>query len=78
MEIKKKQQKIQMVLEGMKIEYSIFDISSSDEHKKEMREGCNNEQALPPQIFNENIYCGGYDEFEEAIENEELKTFLKL
>lgn len=36
------------------------------------------EVILAPQIANGDEYCGGYEDFENAIEMENLKEFLKL
>merc|ERR1711955_102544 len=34
--------------------------------------------ALPPQIFNGETYCGDYDDFDVANEDDELEEFLGL
>ncbi|XP_031568536.1 SH3 domain-binding glutamic acid-rich-like protein 3 [Actinia tenebrosa] len=77
-EIKKQQIKIQQVLDGKKIPYTILDISSDADLRTKMRELMDDEKALPPQIFNGDQYCGNFQRFEEAIEEETLEQFLKL
>ncbi|XP_033999324.1 SH3 domain-binding glutamic acid-rich-like protein 3 [Trematomus bernacchii] len=77
-EIKKKQQQILDVLASKKIEFEAIDISQDSNTKDEMRELANDPTALPPQICNGNEYCGNYEAFLEAIENEQLEGFLKL
>ena len=34
--------------------------------------------ALPPQIFNGEKYCGDYDDFDVANEDDELEEFLGI
>ena len=65
-------------MDGKKINYDIIDVAVDVDAKNKMREGSGNQQALPPQIFNDDIFCGDYDAFEEAVENESLNEFLKL
>ena len=77
MEIKKQQQYIRMVLDGKKIPYTIVDISSDLEAKLKMRE-ISGERSVPPQIANGDSYCGGFSEFEMAVEEGDLEGFLKL
>ncbi|XP_062906428.1 SH3 domain-binding glutamic acid-rich-like protein 3 [Mobula hypostoma] len=43
-----------------------------------MRSRAGDPNALPPQIFNGNNYCGDYHRFYEAVENDEIDAFLKL
>ncbi|XP_033116871.1 SH3 domain-binding glutamic acid-rich-like protein 3 isoform X1 [Anneissia japonica] len=78
LQMKKKQQKIEMILDGKKIAYEKVDIAADEESKKRMRELCGDPKALPPQLCNGDEYCGGYDAFEVAVEDEELEKFLKL
>ncbi|XP_065057915.1 SH3 domain-binding glutamic acid-rich-like protein 3 [Rhopilema esculentum] len=76
--IKKAQQRIQMVLDGKGISYEIVDIASSVEDKTKMREIVGDDTALPPQIINDGNYCGDFEAFDAAVENEELEQFLKM
>ncbi|CAB1454840.1 unnamed protein product [Pleuronectes platessa] len=77
-EIKKAQQKIEMILDSLKIPHVDVDIAQNGDDKDEMRRIAGNPKALPPQICNGDIYCGDYKAFEEAVEMEELHKFLKL
>ncbi|CAB3982371.1 SH3 domain-binding glutamic acid-rich 3 [Paramuricea clavata] len=77
LEIKKEQQRIEMVLSGKKIEYEKVDISLVEGAKEKMREICG-EGTLPPQLCKGDTYLGNYAQFDAAIENEELDKFLKL
>ena len=77
LEIKKEQQRIEMVLSGKKIEFEKVDISLVEGAKEKMREICG-EGTLPPQLCRGDTYLGNYVQFEAAIENEELDKFLKL
>lgn len=82
--IKKKQQDIIGFLEANKIGFEEKDIVVNEENRKWMRENVpeNSRPAtgypLPPQIFNENQYCGDYDAFFEARENNAVYAFLGL
>ena len=77
-EIKKNQDRIQNVLDGKKIAYKKIDIAASEPDKAKMRKIVGDEKALAPQLANGDQYCGNFEAFEEAIENEELEKFLKL
>jgi hypothetical protein len=43
-----------------------------------MREGVGNVKALPPQIANDETYCGDFDLFLAAAQKNELEDFLKM
>ncbi|XP_076813022.1 SH3 domain-binding glutamic acid-rich-like protein 3 [Clavelina lepadiformis] len=77
-EIKKKQQKILMTLEGKKFPFEQIDITSDSAKKDEMREIAGDPKALPPQLANGKDYLGDFAAFDEAVENETLEEFLKL
>ena len=47
-----------MVLDGKKIPYQTVDIASDTTGKDAMRSKSGNPTALPPQIFNDDTYCG--------------------
>mmetsp|Transcript_24835 Transcript_24835/g.34869 ORF Transcript_24835/g.34869 Transcript_24835/m.34869 type:complete len:99 (+) Transcript_24835:41-337(+) len=82
--IRKEQEKIQMIIEGKKLDHEIVDIASVEGAKDKMRslmaeqgvEGA--DKALPPKIFHDDTYCGDYEAFMYAIEDEKLNEFLKL
>lgn len=63
-QIKKKQQDVLGFLEALKIDYTQLDIACNEENRRWMRENVPGEKKpengipLPPQIFNEESYCG--------------------
>ncbi|NP_001084606.1 SH3 domain binding glutamate-rich protein like 3 S homeolog [Xenopus laevis] len=77
-EIKSKQSELMRILDSKCIEYERVDISVDDSVRTEMREKCGNPKAIPPQIFSNDLYCGDYEEFSAAVENDILSQFLKL
>ncbi|XP_036392534.1 SH3 domain-binding glutamic acid-rich protein isoform X4 [Megalops cyprinoides] len=82
--IKKKQQDVLGFLEALKIEYTQMDIASNEENRMWMRQNVPGEKKptngipLPPQIFNEENYCGDYDTFFDAKEDNQVYAFLGL
>ncbi|XP_037387001.1 SH3 domain-binding glutamic acid-rich protein isoform X14 [Pygocentrus nattereri] len=82
--IKKKQQDVLGFLEALKIEYAQLDIASNEENRMWMRENVpgdmkpSNGIPLPPQIFNEENYCGDYETFFNAKEENSVYEFLGL
>ncbi|XP_050419592.1 SH3 domain-binding glutamic acid-rich protein homolog [Adelges cooleyi] len=83
-EVKKRQQRVTMILDSKSIEYDLVDITEpgKEEDKAYMqtnsktKDGSRN--ALPPQIFNNNVYCGDYDDFDIANELDELDKFFDI
>uniref|UniRef100_A0A3Q3JNR1 SH3 domain-binding glutamic acid-rich-like protein n=1 Tax=Monopterus albus TaxID=43700 RepID=A0A3Q3JNR1_MONAL len=75
---KKDQERIFSVLDSKKIAYKAVDIAQNSADKDLMRKIAGNPTALAPQICNGNVYCGGFTDFEDAIEMEQLEKFLKL
>lgn len=82
--LQKKQEHIKQVLSGYKLEYDMIDICApeNEEEKKFMRANAKSRKTgsvpLPPQIFNDDTYCGDYEDFQDAIEENTLKVLLKL
>ncbi|KAK1168257.1 SH3 domain-binding glutamic acid-rich protein-like isoform X5 [Acipenser oxyrinchus oxyrinchus] len=82
--IKKKQQEVVGFLEALKVDYTEFDIATNEENRMWMRENVPGEKKptngipLPPQIFNDQNYCGDYDTFFNAKEDNEVFSFLGL
>ncbi|KAL1260012.1 hypothetical protein QQF64_007839 [Cirrhinus molitorella] len=82
--IKKKQQDVVGFLEALKIDYTQLDIASNEDNRRWMRENVPGEKKptngipLPPQIFNEEMYCGDYDTFFDAKEDNSVYEFLGL
>mmetsp|Transcript_9586 Transcript_9586/g.18073 ORF Transcript_9586/g.18073 Transcript_9586/m.18073 type:complete len:119 (-) Transcript_9586:141-497(-) len=83
-DIKKKQRELLQTLESLKIEFETIDISdpTKEEEKKFMRANSQPAQEgkvpLPPQVFKDEDYCGDFEAFSEAIEDNALYEFLKL
>ncbi|TRY85131.1 hypothetical protein DNTS_006332, partial [Danionella cerebrum] len=82
--IKKKQQDVLGFLEALKIDYAQLDIASNENNRQWMRANVPGEKKptsgipLPPQIFNEEMYCGDYDTFFDAKEDNSVYEFLGL
>uniref|UniRef100_A0A667YBW5 SH3 domain binding glutamate-rich protein n=1 Tax=Myripristis murdjan TaxID=586833 RepID=A0A667YBW5_9TELE len=82
--IKKKQQDVVGFLEALKVDYTQLDIACNEENRMWMRQNVpedkkpSNGIPLPPQIFNEESYCGDYDTFFDAKEDNSVYSFLGL
>uniref|UniRef100_UPI0037E727B1 SH3 domain-binding glutamic acid-rich protein isoform X22 n=1 Tax=Semicossyphus pulcher TaxID=241346 RepID=UPI0037E727B1 len=82
--IKKKQQDVVGFLEALKVDYTQLDIACNEENRMWMRQNVPEEKKptngipLPPQIFNEENYCGDYDTFFDAKEDNSVYAFLGL
>lgn len=77
-ETKKRQQHMRTQLEAHKVPFDVIDVAQDSDALDKMRELVGDEGALAPQIANGDEYCGGFEEFEAAIEGEHLGEFLKL
>lgn len=79
-----------MILDSKNISYEVIDITEPGrEADKEFMQNNSTSNgatvsdpeprhALPPQIFNEEEYCGDYDAFDLANEIDTLEQFLKV
>uniref|UniRef100_A0A3B5K5Q9 SH3 domain-binding glutamic acid-rich-like protein 1 n=1 Tax=Takifugu rubripes TaxID=31033 RepID=A0A3B5K5Q9_TAKRU len=82
--IKKQQQDVMGFLAANKIEFEECDIAANEANRKWMRENVPEESRpatgnpLPPQIFNESQYCGNYEAFFDAREDNAVYAFLGL
>ncbi|XP_051253001.1 SH3 domain-binding glutamic acid-rich protein isoform X42 [Dicentrarchus labrax] len=82
--IKKKQQDVVGFLEALKVDYTQLDIACNEDNRMWMRQNVPTEKKptngipLPPQIFNEESYCGDYDTFFDAKEDNSVYEFLGL
>ncbi|XP_073440791.1 SH3 domain-binding glutamic acid-rich protein isoform X1 [Dendrobates tinctorius] len=82
--IKKKQQEVVGFLEANRIDFEEKDIACNDDNRQWMRENVPGEKKpkngipLPPQIFNEEQYCGDFESFFDAKEGNEIYVFLGL
>ncbi|KAF8773256.1 SH3 domain-binding glutamic acid-rich protein like [Argiope bruennichi] len=82
-EIRKQQQRVIFILQGLQVDLQIIDVTDPgrDEDLVFMQEEAKKhgkKTQLPPQIFNENEYCGDYADFEMANDDDEIMKFLKL
>jgi len=83
-EIANSQHRIIMILKSLNLEHDLVDVAAPGTEKDRdfMREHAKKKEGqrhcLPPQIFNGEKYCGGYDEFDVANEDDELEEFLGL
>uniref|UniRef100_F7FNU3 SH3 domain-binding glutamic acid-rich-like protein 3 n=1 Tax=Rattus norvegicus TaxID=10116 RepID=F7FNU3_RAT len=77
-EIKSQQSEVTRILDGKRIQYQLVDISQDNALRDEMRTLAGNPKATPPQIVNGDHYCGDYELFVEAVEQNTLQEFLKL
>ncbi|EFA04500.1 SH3 domain-binding glutamic acid-rich protein homolog [Tribolium castaneum] len=89
-EVKKRQQRVLLILDSKNINYEVIDIAEPEnEEKKDFMQNNstssgatisdpNPRHPLPPQIFNDDVYCGDYDQFDMANEVDEMEKFLKL
>ncbi|XP_060783649.1 SH3 domain-binding glutamic acid-rich-like protein [Neoarius graeffei] len=82
--IKKQQQDVMGFLAANKIDFEERDIAADEENRKWMRENVPEDHRpatgnpLPPQIFNEERYCGNYEAFFDAREENAVYAFLGL
>ncbi|XP_039384454.1 SH3 domain-binding glutamic acid-rich-like protein 2 isoform X1 [Mauremys reevesii] len=83
-QIKKRQQDVVRFLEANRIDFEEVDITMSEEKRQWMYKNIPEERQpaqgnpLPPQIFNDDQYCGDYDCFFEAKESNTVFSFLGL
>lgn len=89
-EVKKRQQRVSMILDSKHISYTIIDITEpgqegekdfmqkNSEHNGATISDLTPRHPLPPQLFNDAEYCGDYDDFDLANEIDNLEVFLKL
>jgi SH3 domain-binding glutamic acid-rich protein len=89
-EVKKRQQSVLMILDSKNIKYTTIDITEpGKEPEKEFMQANSTSKSgsasdpnprhpLPPQLFNDQVYCGDFDDFDMANETDSLEQFLKL
>lgn len=56
--MKSQQAEVMRILESKSIQYELIDISVGREVCDEMRSKAGNPTAVPPQLFNDDQYCG--------------------
>ncbi|KAK7093908.1 SH3 domain-binding glutamic acid-rich-like protein 3 isoform X2 [Littorina saxatilis] len=72
------QNHIETVLRAAHVQYEMIDIASDPAYKDEMRQRCGNETAVAPQVFNGDYYCGDYVSFQQAVEEERIREYLRV
>jgi glutaredoxin len=83
-ETKKRQQRAQMILDSLNINYQLVDVTEPghEKEKDQLQAVCKkrNHQtvALSPQFFNDDLYCGDYEDFDAANDEDKVKVLLKL
>jgi len=82
-EVRKHQQRVLFILQSLPIDLQVIDVTEpgKDEDLNFMQETAkkhNKKTQLPPQIFNDNDYCGDYADFELANDDDDIMKFLKL
>ncbi|XP_072531549.1 SH3 domain-binding glutamic acid-rich-like protein 3 [Salminus brasiliensis] len=77
-EVKSQQAEVMRILESKNIQFELIDISVGGALRDEMRTKSSNPTAVPPQIFNDDQYCGNYEMFSEAVEEDTVEQFLKI
>uniref|UniRef100_T1JCC8 SH3 domain-binding glutamic acid-rich-like protein n=1 Tax=Strigamia maritima TaxID=126957 RepID=T1JCC8_STRMM len=83
-EIKKRQQRALLILDSCKVDYEPIDITEPGleamrefmVQNSKVREP--NKTPLSPQFFNDDVYCGDFEDFDSAVEINEVFPFLKL
>ncbi|CAL8363005.1 unnamed protein product [Arctogadus glacialis] len=77
-EVKSQQAEMMRILESKSIKFELIDISVGGEVRDEMRNKAGNLAAVPPQLFNDDQYCGNFELFSEAVEADTVEQFLKM
>lgn len=57
-QVKSQQAEVIRILDSKSIQYELVDISVGGQVRDEMRSKAGNPTAVPPQLFNEDQYCG--------------------
>ncbi|XP_028825199.1 SH3 domain-binding glutamic acid-rich-like protein 3 [Denticeps clupeoides] len=77
-EMKQQQSEIFQFLDSKKMKYQAVDISQNAELKEQMRKQVGRPNAMPPQVFNGDKYCGDYAAFFNAVEEGKAAAFFQL
>ncbi|GCB77620.1 SH3 domain-binding glutamic acid-rich-like protein 3 [Scyliorhinus torazame] len=76
-ELDKKQLRIRNTLEAFNIPHKFLDLAADSSLLEEMRMKVGNPEAMVPQVFHDDKYCGDFAAFEEAMESETVEEFFK-
>ena len=82
-EVRKLQQRVLFILQSLPIDLQVIDVTEPGKGEdlifmQDTAKKHNKKTQLPPQIFNDNDYCGDYADFELANDDDEIMKFLKL
>ncbi|XP_043242398.1 SH3 domain-binding glutamic acid-rich-like protein 2 isoform X2 [Amphibalanus amphitrite] len=83
-DVKKHQQRVETVLQSVGVRHQLVDVCAPEhlEQRLFMQETARplpgERHPLPPQIYNEQHYCGDYFDFDYANETGQLLQFLRL
>lgn len=83
-EVKKRQQRALLILDSCKVDYESIDITEPgmEDQREFMQQNSKPRGSIktpsPPQFFNEANYCGDYEDFDSAVEVNQVLSFLKL
>lgn len=75
--LRQKQEYILRVLQVKKIPFTSYDLASDEDAKKLWKRKAPLSKQQPPGLLVGGVYPGGYAEFEEAVECEDLDRFLR-
>ena len=73
-----------MILDSLDIQYEIVDVTEPGHEKErdQMQTVCKKSEsqnvASPPQFFNGDTYCGDYEDFDAANDDDRVRDLLKL
>ncbi|KAG1757729.1 SH3-binding, glutamic acid-rich protein-domain-containing protein [Suillus lakei] len=76
--VRKRQEYILRILQTKKIPYTSYDLASDDDAKRLWRRKAPPDKQQLPGILVGGRFIGDFDAFEDAVETEELATFLRL
>merc|ERR1711970_475286 len=76
--IRYEQRKIDIILQALRIPYDKIDVAASVADRTRMRMIVGDPKALPPQLANDDMYCGDYAALQDALDNEMVNEFLRL
>ncbi|KAI0051648.1 hypothetical protein FA95DRAFT_1484763 [Auriscalpium vulgare] len=76
--LRQRQEYILRILQAKKIEFSSYDLASDEDAKRLWRRKAPVGKQQLPGILIGGTYPGSYDDFEEAVEFDELRVYLRL
>lgn len=83
-QVKTRQQRALLILDAIQADYKVIDITEpeNEEARDFFKENCKKRDPeplpLPPQFFNEDKYCGDWEDFFAASDEDTLYAFLGL